>query len=86
MSTDRCGLSSFIYNSLMGVLPMVMDILTISNFIVFVMYKILFVINIEVSNRIDNSRLPDGALFLRVPFPKNISIRQKACIIYSSSR
>jgi len=34
---------------------MVMDILTISNFIVFVMYKMLFVINIEVSNRIDDT-------------------------------
>ena len=51
---------------------MVMDILTISNFIVFVMYKILFVINIEVSNRIDNSLLPDGALFLTCAFSKKI--------------
>lgn len=49
----------------MGVLPMVMDILTISNFIVFVMYKMLFVINIEVSNRIDDT-LPRWRTFPNV--------------------
>lgn len=47
MSTDRCGLKTFI-DSLMEVLPMVIDYLTVASFVFLVIYKLLVNINVSI--------------------------------------